>query len=35
MVFAYPDEKFQIVLCDPSELTIQDGRVLHDPAHPA
>lgn len=34
-IFAYPDEKFQIILCEPFTLNIVQGKVIHDATHPA
>lgn len=33
-LYAYPDMNFQVVFCEPFEVRVEKGRIIHDDAHP-
>ncbi len=34
-LYAYPDENFQVVFCEPFEVHVEKGRIIHNDDHPA
>ena len=33
-LYGYPDMNFQVVFCEPFEVRVEKGRIVHDDTHP-